>query len=72
MIIISQDENATYDLGKAFAVNANSEGEVHLVNYSGELAFLLGSYKSEERAKEIVAEIFALFDLQSRYSMPII
>lgn len=72
MIVRSQDSRAIYDLTKMNSVFANEEGHVYALNYTGELAYPLGKYDTEERAKEVVEEIYALFDSQSRYDLPII
>ena len=72
MIIRVQDESAIYDFEKSFCVYATENGEVYLMGYTGERAYLLGTYKNEERAKEVIKEIFALCDCQSRYDMPIV
>lgn len=72
MVIIAQDEKSIYDLEKFSSATAKEDGTVYLLNYSGELAFPVGKYETEERASEIVGEIFALFDTQRRYVMPVI
>lgn len=72
MVVRSQDERAIYDLDKLLSVFANEEGIVYGLNYNGELAYTLGEYKTEDRALEIVEEIYALFDTQRRYDMPLI
>ena len=72
MIIRSQDETAIYDLDKAFSVYASEDGDVLVLGYTGELAYNLGKYKTQERAKEIVEEIYAYCGSQSRYDMPIV
>lgn len=72
MVIRTQNENAIYDLDKMASVFANDKGCVYVTNYSGELASLLGEYETYDRAVEIVEEIYALFDTQRRYDMPVI
>ena len=72
MIVRSQDSRAIYDLTKMNSVFANEEGLVYALSYTGELAYPLGKYDTEERAKEVVEEIYALFDSQSRYDLPIV
>ena len=72
MIIRSQDETAIYDLNKAFSIYASEEGDVLLLGYTGELAYSLGHYKTRDRAKEIVEEIYAVCGVQSRYDMPLV
>ena len=72
MIIRSQDETAIYDLEKAFSIYANEEGEIFVLGYTGELAYKLGQYKTQDRAKEVVEEIYAFYGVQNRYDMPLI
>ena len=71
MVLRSQDDKAIYDLTKMNCVFANEKGIVYALNYTGELAYPLGKYETEERAQEVVDEIYALFDTQSRYNLPI-
>ena len=35
-------------------------------------SFLAGEYKTHERAKEVVGEIYALFEVSTRYDMPLV
>lgn len=76
MLIKSQDDSAIYDLDKVLSVYAvtNNDGLniVYALSYAGELAFPLGEYKTLERAKDIVGEIFAVSNSQSLYEMPIV
>lgn len=72
MIVLDQYENVFYDLDKMTSVFATEEGEVHALGYACDTAFILGKYKSHERAQEIVKEIFALYTAESRYTMPIV
>ena len=72
MVILTQDEASFYDLDKSSSIYANEDGTVYLANYTGEIIYPIGKYKNEERAKEVVKEIFALYDVQSRYMMPVI
>ena len=50
MVIIAQDEKSIYDLEKFSSATAKEDGTVYLLNYSGELAFPVGKYETEERA----------------------
>lgn len=76
MVVRTQDESAIYDLEKLMSVYAitNKEGEnvVYALSYTGELAYPLGEYKTLDRAKEIVGEIFALCHSSTLYEMPIV
>ena len=71
MVVRNQDCTAIYDLEKMNSVFANEKGEVHALSYTGEIAYPLAKYDTEERAKEVVSEIYALFDCQSRYDIPV-
>lgn len=42
------------------------------LGYTGELAYKLGEYKTQDRAKEVIEEIFAFCDSQSKYDMPVV
>lgn len=70
MIIRTQDGDAIYDCSKAFSIVADKDGQVLCLGYTGELAYVLGRYNNQERAKEIVEEIFALIGSQEKYDMP--
>lgn len=78
MIVRTQDETAIYDIEKMMCVYAvqsqdkKDEFIVYGLSYTGELAYPFGRYKTMERAKSIVEEIYALCTSQSRYDMPII
>ena len=72
MIIRTQDENAIYDFEKMSGVYTNEDGNVYALGYTGELAFPLGTYATQERAREIIGDIYALVDSQSRFDMPIV
>lgn len=72
MIIRTQNELALYDTDKAFSIFANEDGEVMALGYTGELAYKLGEYKTEDRAREVIEEIYSFYDIQSRYDMPVV
>lgn len=72
MIIRTQDESALYDTDKAFSIFSNEDGEVMALGYTGELAYKLGEYETQDRAKEVVEEIYSFYDVQTRYDMPVI
>ena len=70
MYLRTQSEEAIIDLEKISSIVAEN-GKVYLnLIYDG--SFVAGTYKTQERAKEIVGEIFALLDVSSRYDMPIV
>lgn len=71
MIILSQNNEAIYDTEKSVCIYAK-DNIVYLMNYSGELAYILGEYKSDDRAKEIVEDIFVLQNCQDKYEMPMV
>ena len=72
MIVIAQDSSAIYDLEKCIGVCAEADGGVFIIPYTGEEAFWLGSYNSQDRAKEVVEEIFVMIGSQGKYEMPVI
>ncbi len=70
MYLRTQTEEAIIDLDKITSIVAEN-GTVYLnLLYDG--SFVAGTYKTHERAKEVVGEIFALLDVTSRYDMPIV
>lgn len=69
MIILSQDNTGIYDFDN-FSCIYTKENIVYVTTYSGELAFILGEYKNEERAKEVVADIFVMMGSSDKYEMP--
>jgi hypothetical protein len=72
MVIRTQDESAIYDLSKMSSVYTNEDGIIYALGYTGELAYPLGQYATQERAKEVVEEIYSLFEAQSRYDLPVV
>lgn len=72
MVILSQNEDSFYDLEKSSSIYSDNSGKIWLSNYTGEVVYPLGQYKNADRAKEVLKEIFALYDIQSRYMMPVI
>lgn len=71
MLILSQDNRAIYDTEKSISVTVK-DNIVYLLNVSGELAYPLGEYRDEERAKEVVEQIFILEGCQEKYEMPVV
>lgn len=59
-----------FDFDKYGYISTNPQGELILGGVS-ENGFLIGKYENEERAKEVLADIYANLDM-SRYDMPII
>ena len=76
MLIRTQDEMAIYDLEKMSSIYVTKDDEdtytVYCLGYTGELAYPIGKYKKEERARAIIEEIYALCNSASRYDMPIV
>lgn len=72
MIIRTQNSLALFDLDKALSISATETGEVVLISYAGEVAYCLGEYGTQERAKEVLEEIFAFIGVQDKYDMPVI
>ena len=69
MFILTQDEKTVFNSAYFTYCACNSKGEVFLGYEGGGL--LLGKYATEERAKEVVRELFVCVDY-SRYEMPIV
>lgn len=61
---------AVFDVDHYGFISTNSVGEV-FIGGSSDAGFLIGKYKNEERAKEVVADIYANLDM-SRYDMPVV
>ena len=69
MIILSQNEDAIFDFDKAHNVYAQ-EGTVYISSYTGEEGFPLGTYKNNNVAKSVVADIFVMYGSTDKYEMP--
>lgn len=79
MVIRTQDDSAIYDVDKLLSIYVQKSDDeedtyyhVFGLSYAGEMAFDLGSYNNEERAKEVVGEIFALCNSSTLYEMPVV
>ena len=73
MHILNQDETAIYDLEKMACVYVHLESRtVYVMMYATDIAFPLGTYKTIERAKEVVKEIFCMNGMTEKYDMPIV
>lgn len=81
MFIKTQDGKAIYDTSKFLGVYIqesklvdadNSAYGLFLLNLSGEVAFLLGQYKRESRATEVLSELHDSMESEEKYAMPII
>lgn len=71
MIIMTQDSDAVYDTEK-FAGIYTQNSSIYLLSYTGEVAYPLGTYKNDDRCKDIVRDIFAFEGCQSKYDMPFV
>lgn len=77
MVIKTQDEKAIYDLDKlvsVYALEDKETGETTVLGlaYGTNMAYPFGVYKHNDRAKEIIGEIFALCHSSTLYEMPIV
>lgn len=70
MYLRSQNEEIMIDVDKCTSIVAE-EGNVYF-NMENGTSFLGGTYKNQERAKEVIGEIYAILDVTSRYDMPIV
>ena len=70
MYLRTQNEEIVIDVEKCTSIVAE-QGSVY-ANVDNGTSFLCGSYKTQERAKEVVGEIYAVLDVTSRYDMPIV
>lgn len=71
MLILSQDNRAIYDTEKSVSITVKGN-IVYLLNVSGELAYPLGEYQNEERATEVVEQIFMYEGCQDKFEMPVV
>ncbi len=81
MFIKTQDGKAIYDTSKFSGIYIqesklvdadNSAYGLFLLNLSGEVAYLLGQYKRESRATEVLSELHDSMESEEKYAMPII
>ena len=70
MYLRTQNEEIVIDMTKCTSVVVEEESVY--ANVENGASFLLGTYKTQERAKEIIGEIYAVIDVTSRYDMPIV
>ena len=70
MYILTQDSEAIYEITGYEYIAVTEDGKVVLGNI--QYTYALGQYKSLERAKEVVAEIFVMIGSVSKYEMPVI
>lgn len=70
MYIRTQTEETIVDTEKILSITAETATVYLNLIYEGYV--VAGTYRSQERAKEVVGEIYALMDVQSRYDMPIV
>jgi len=71
MLILAQDNLSMFDTDKCLSVYVK-ENIVYVLNYSGELTYPLGKYESEDRAREVMEDIFLQEGCQGKYEMPVI
>ena len=81
MFIKTQDGKAIYDTSKFIGVYIqenklvdvdNSAYGLFLLSLGGEVAYLLGQYKRESRAMEVLSEVHDSMESDEKYDMPII
>lgn len=81
MFIKTQDGKAIYDTSKFIGVYVqesklvdadNNAYGLFLLNLGGEVAYLLGQYKRESRATEILSELHDSIESEAKYDMPIV
>lgn len=69
MIIINQDKNnvINYDNVKSLWIEDNVLDETNTTFYINADEDFLGEYKTEERAKEVLKEIWEFYEISKRY-----
>ena len=70
MIIVSQNKTSIYNFNNINSIFINSYNEIRIFdnNYvEGYCGDLLGFYKTEERAKEVLKEIVQFYEISKRY-----
>lgn len=70
MYILTQNEMAVFDFDKYGFISSNSDGEVYIGGAS-DTGFLIGQYKTVERAKEVIMDIYINIGM-GRYEMPLV
>ena len=71
MYIRTQDEKTVFNFSYFVYISCNELGEV-FIGIEGGKGLLLGKYKTVERAKEVLEDIYINLDISSRYDMPIV
>lgn len=75
MLLMYQNEAGFVDFDKLLGIETdeNEEGHGLVVAYGYDgVSFPVGEYKTLDRAKEIVKEIYAIEGCMSRYELPIV
>ena len=72
MIIRTQNGTAIFNCSLCSCIFTDKDGHVFLLGHTGELSYELGVYATEDRAKEVIEEIFALIGVQDKYDMPVV
>ena len=74
MIIVSQDEDRIFNFANIIYITVNEKNEIVATtnwNDNADGAYELGKYETEERAKEILADIYAkISEGKTVYKMP--
>lgn len=71
MYLLTQDEQAIFDFDRCGFVACNDKGEVFIGGNAGSTGYVVGTYPTKERAKEVVSDIFVNLEM-SRYEMPMV
>lgn len=74
MIIVSQDKDRIFNFANIIYITVNEKNEIVATtnwNDNADGAYELGKYETEERAKEILADIYAkISEGKTVYKMP--
>lgn len=70
MFILTQDSMAIFEITRFDYIAVTEEGRV--VAGDAQINYFLGEYKSIDRAKEVVEEIFSMIGSVQKYDMPVI
>ena len=74
MLIVSKDRTTIYNFDNTDFIFINGCNEIRINTNCDKNSYLLGTYKTEERAKEILLEIIKLFNMSGNnkfsYFMP--
>ena len=67
MIIVSQDKTRTINFDRVEILGINIDDNTKIACCFNDGKVLLGKYKTEERAKEILQEIIKFYEVSERY-----